>query len=401
MGLPAIKPLVSARRALDKREMDGERSDREQHDGRPAVVIFRSPLFNRSETFVRAHAESLRRYRPLLVGLEDKGNVPAPLQGDLFVPDGAANRLAARLGSLGSLLQRLGPHRPRLVHAHFATDGLAALVLARSLNVPLVTTLHGYDVMLGRRRMFASGRLSWARYALQRRHLMRNGALFLPVSDALRREAIEQGFPEERTPTHYLGVDLSRFTAGGEPEAGLILHVGRLVEKKGTRVLIEAMARLPGARLVVIGDGPERASLERQAALLGERVRFLGALDPEAVAGWMQRAALLAAPSLTARDGDAEGLPTVIVEAAASAMPVVATRHSGIPEAVVDGETGFLVPEGDAAALAERLALLLGSAETRERMGRAARAMAEAKFDLTLQTARLEDLYDRLTAAGR
>jgi colanic acid/amylovoran biosynthesis glycosyltransferase len=148
--------------------------------------------------------------------------------------------------------------------------------------------------------------------------------------------------------------------------------------------------------LVVIGDGPERGRLEKQAAALGERVRFLGALDAGAVAEWMQRAALLAAPSLTARDGDAEGLPTVIVEAAASALPAVATRHSGIPEAVTEGETGFLVPEGDAEALADRIALLLGSIDLRERMGRAARAMAEAKFDVHRQTAQLEDMYDRL-----
>lgn len=225
---------------------------------------------------------------------------------------------------------------------------------------------------------------------------MRHGDLFLPVSDALCSAALDQGFPEERTRTHYLGVDLARFASKGEREAALILHVGRLVEKKGTEVLLQAVARLPDAKLVVIGDGPERGRLERKAARLGPRVQFLGALDSTEVAEWMQRATILAAPSMTARDGDAEGLPTVIVEAAACGLPVAATRHSGIPEAVVDGETGFLVPEGDAHALAERIALLLGSAGLRERMGRAARAMAEAKFDLRRQTTQLEDMYDRL-----
>jgi colanic acid/amylovoran biosynthesis glycosyltransferase len=354
-----------------------------------SVVVYRSPLFNPSETFVRAHALALERYRPLLVGVEDKGNVPAELRSSLF--------LRSRFARIEDLAERLRPHRPRLVHAHFGPDGLAALPLARALGVPLVTTLHGYDVSLSRGRMLASGRLSWMRYALGRERLMREGDVFLPVSDALRGAALAQGFPAERTQTHYLGADLDRFRPGGERETGLILHVGRLVGKKGTTVLLEAMARLPEARLVVVGDGPERPRLERQAAGLGDRVRFLGALDSAAVAEWMQRASLLAAPSLTARNGDAEGLPTVIVEAAATALPVVATRHSGIPEAVVDGETGFLVPEGDPEALAERIALLIGSAELRERMGRAARAMAEAKFDLRRQTARLEDLYDRLT----
>lgn len=357
-----------------------------QEDGRPAVVIYRSPLFNPSETFVRAHALSLARYRPLLAGAEDKGNVPLELAKALF--------LRSRFDSVGSLAERLQPHRPRLVHAHFATDGLAALPLAKALGVPLVTTLHGYDIALSRGRMLASGRLSWMHYALRRGRLMREGALFLAVSDALRREA--DGFPAERLRTHYLGVDLDRFRPGGEREAGLILHVGRLVEKKGTAVLIDALARLSDARLVVIGDGPERSRLERQAAGVGERVRFLGALDPPAVAEWMQRASLLAAPSVTARDGDAEGLPTVIVEAAACGLPVVATRHSGIPEAVVDGETGFLVAENDPAALSERIALLLASADLREPMGTAARRLAEEKFDLRRQTARLEQIYDEV-----
>src|SRR6185437_507604 len=150
---------------------------------------------------------------------------------------------------------------------------------------------------------------------------------------------------------HYNGVDLARFPPGsGGPD--LVLFVGRLVEKKGVEILIEAFARAraarPGASLVIIGDGPLRPRLERRA---GEGVRFLGALPPGDVADWMRRATVLAAPSVTARDGDAEGLPNVIVEAAASALPAVGSDHSGIPEAILDGETGFIVPERDAEAL--------------------------------------------------
>jgi colanic acid/amylovoran biosynthesis glycosyltransferase len=391
-----MMPLVSALRALDKCPMDFAPNDPQADDGRPAVVVYRSPLFNPSETFVRAHAESLARYRPLLAGIEDKGNVPPELRAAVFVPGSRARQFAARLGYVSALADRLRPHRPRLVHAHFGPDGLIALPLARALDVPLVTTLHGYDVARSRAHMLVSGRLSWVQYALRRNRLAREGTLFLAVSDALRREAETQGFAADCLRTHYLGVDLGRFRPGGEREAGLILHVGRLVEKKGTSVLLDAVTRLSGARLVIVGDGPERGRLERQAAGLGERVRFLGALDPPAVARWMQRASLLAAPSLTARDGDAEGLPTVILEASACGLPVVATRHSGIPEAVVDSETGFLVAEHDPAALAERIGLLLGSPELRERMGAAARRLAKEKFDLRRQTYRLETIYDEV-----
>ena len=370
-------------------------------DQRPAVVVFRSPLFNASETFVRAHAQSLTRYRPLLAGLEDKGNIPEDLRPCLFVPSSRAERIGARLGRWQPIAARLRREQPRLIHAHFGPDGLAALPLAEALRVPLVTTLHGYDVGRTRRRLLLSGRLSWVRYALGQDRLVAGCALFLAVSDAVRRAALARGFPAERTTTHYLGVNLTQFPAGGEPDPALVLHVGRLVEKKGTAILIDAVARLPGARLVVIGDGPERARLQQRAAALGDRVRFLGALPPGDVAAWMRRAWLLAAPSLTAADGDAEGLPTVIVEAAASALPTVATRHSGIPEVVSDGETGFLVPEHDVDALAARLAVLLESVDLRRRMGAAARMQAEQRFDLSRQSARLEAIYDRVRGQTR
>ena len=115
----------------------------------------------------------------------------------------------------------------------------------------------------------------------------------------------------------------------------------------------------------------------------------------------MRRASVLAAPSLTAADGDAEGLPNVVVEAAASGLPVVGTRHSGIPEAIDDGVTGFLVPEGDAGALAARLAELLGSESLRREMGVAARRLAERKFSRQMLTERLESIYDEVAGFDR
>lgn len=359
-------------------------------DERPVAAIFRTALFNPSEGFIRDQAAALTRWRPQFVGLERKGDaVPA------ILPESTIERtLFALTGRGGSIERRLRAAAPKLIHAHFATDGLRVLPLARALGLPLVTSLRGYDVTRSDAALLRSGRLSWMRYALGKRRLQREGALFLAVSDALRRRAIERGFPEDRTLTHYNGVDLARFHPGDAPaEPGLVLHVGRLVEKKGTKLLIEAMAGIEGARLVVIGDGPLRGTLERRAA---PSVQFLGALRPDEVAGWMQRASLLAAPSLTAADGDAEGLPNVVVEAAASGLPVVATRHSGIPEAVEDGATGFLVPEGDAAALWARLRAVLGDDMLRRQMGAAARRLAERRFDRSGLCERLEQLYDRI-----
>jgi len=356
---------------------------------RPVAAIFRTPLFNPSERFIEDQAAALTRWRPLLVGLERKrAGVEAILPAS-----GLERALFALRGRGGSIERRLGAAAPKLIHAHFATDGLRVLPLARALALPLVTSLRGYDVTRSDAALLRSGRLSWIRYALGRKRLQREGALFLAVSDALRQAAIARGFPEERTLTHYNGVDLTRFRPDQGPrEPGLILHVGRLVEKKGTKVLIEALAGLPDARLVVIGDGPLRGALERQA---GPSAQFLGALPPDEVAQWMRRASVLAAPSLTAADGDAEGLPNVVVEAAASGLPAVATHHSGIPEGVVAGETGFLVPEGDAGALAGGLASALAAGPA---MGEAARRLAEERFDRTRLSERLERRYDRVAA---
>jgi len=365
-------------------------------DCRPAAAIFRTALFNPTERFIQDQAAALTRWRPLLVGLERKGEVLAALRKGMLLPGGTAERLlfSAR-GRGGSIEARLRAAGPKLIHAHFGTDGRKVLPLARAPGLPLLTHLRGYDVTLSRAALIGSGRPTWIRYALGRRRLMREGALFLAVSDALRDKAIALGYPAERTLTHYNGVDLDRFHPGEGPrEPGLVLHVGRLVEKKGTAVLIEAMAGLVDARLVVIGEGPLRGALERRA---GPSVQFLGALPPDEVASWMRRASVLAAPSLTARDGDAEGLPHVVVETAASGLPVVGTLHSGIPEAVTDGGTGFLVPEGDAAALADRIGALLGSEELRQTMGAAARRLAEERFDRACLTARLEEIYDEVS----
>jgi glycosyltransferase involved in cell wall biosynthesis len=369
---------------------------------RPIAAIFRTALFNPTERFIQDQAAALTRWRPLLVGLERKGEILPVLREGMILPASVAERLAfSARGRGGAIEAGLRAVKPKLIHAHFGTDGLKILPLARALGLPLITHLRGYDVTRSKAALIGSGRPTWAYYALQRGRLMAQGALFLAVSDALREKAVALGFPAARTRTHYNGVDLDRFQPLKRPrEPGTILHVGRLVEKKGSADLIRALAGMAGVRLIVIGDGPLRGQLQRQAGELGVKAQFLGAQSVGEVATWMRRATLLAAPSVTASDGDAEGLPNVVVEAAASGMPVVATRHSGIPEAVEDGKTGFLVREGDAEALGARIGEMLGSANLRREMGFAARALAAERFDRVRLTVRLEAIYDEVAGLG-
>jgi colanic acid/amylovoran biosynthesis glycosyltransferase len=181
--------------------------------------------------------------------------------------------------------------------------------------------------------------------------------------------------------------------------------VGRFVEKKGFEYGIEAFGRALSrgldARLRIAGDGPLRPVYERLLGELGlgDRVEFLGVLRHDEVLEAMREADVLLLPSVTARNGDREGNPTVLKEACALGLPVVATRHAGIPEAVEDGVSALLVPERDAAALADRLALLLGDAELRARLGGAARERMIRDFDIRRITAGVEALYDEVVEA--
>jgi glycosyltransferase involved in cell wall biosynthesis len=189
----------------------------------------------------------------------------------------------------------------------------------------------------------------------------------------------------------YHGLDLSRFPQPPErrPRPGplRLLSVGRLVAKKGYDDLLEALARLPADldwRLRHVGGGPLKEDLAERAAALGlsDRIAWLGKRDQTEVVAEMRAADLFVLPSKIAADGDRDGLPNVLMEAASQELPVLSTAVSAIPEFVADGETGALVPPGDPGALAERLAALAADAEGRRRMARAAHARLRAEFGM-------------------
>jgi glycosyltransferase involved in cell wall biosynthesis len=293
----------------------------------------------------------------------------------------------------------LGDRRPSLIHAHFGIEGVYALPLALQLKIPLVTTFHGFDATLSTAALLCSP--AWANYPLFRHRLARQGDLFLCASSFIRDRVLAMGFPEARTRIHYIGVDLQAIRPRGpSEETPTILHVARLVDVKGTKYLIRALGALArrhaDTQLVIIGDGPLKRPLKGLARSLGleHRVQFLGALPHEQVLAWMRKAALLALPSVRTSTGRIEGLGMVSLEAAATGVPVVGSRVGGIPEGVIDGETGFLVPERDADALAGRVNDLFDDSATRLRMGAQGRVLIERQFDIRRQTETLEDLYD-------
>ena len=366
------------------------------------VVIFRHNLFRISETFITQQAQQLRRYRPLYLGRLRYGSAPEGAES-LAIQD-----LRLSLPIVGWQIVSRTPRpfhrllrgrRPALIHAHFGVEGVYALPLARQFGVPLVTTFHGFDATLSTAALLRSP--AWANYPLFRRRLAKQGALFLCASAFIRDRVLAMGFPAARTCVHYIGVDC-RTISPRDPgeETPTILHVARLVEVKGTEYLIRGFAQLaaehPDVRLDIIGDGPLKASLQALSGTLGvvDRVRFLGGMPHAQVLAAMRMAAMLVLPSVRTATGREEGLGMVLLEAAATGIPAIGSRIGGIPEGVLDGETGFLVPPRDPAALAARMRNLLADPALRLRMGTAARALVEQRFDLHRQTSLLEDWYD-------
>ena len=187
----------------------------------------------------------------------------------------------------------------------------------------------------------------------------------------------------------------------------VVATVARLVEMKGVAYGIRAIACAYecGEDVVyhIVGDGPLRGELEALSHELGiaDHIRFHGALPNDAVVALLAQTHVLLAPSVTAANGETEGIPNAVKEAMACGVPIVATRHSGIPELVEDGISGYLVPERDAPALAKRLLDLSRQPECWPAMGRAARAKIERDFDSNALSDALVELYERGAAAAR
>jgi glycosyltransferase involved in cell wall biosynthesis len=363
------------------------------------VLYLRSELLPLTETFIAAQAAALRRYEPGFAGQRRICGLDLPtVIGTVSDGSGTGGRLMRdlhrRFGRSQRLHAAVQDWQPDLLHAHFATDAACFLPLARTMNVPLMVTLHGYDVGC---TDAAHARVRSGRLFLQRREeLFARAGVFLCVSQRLRQVAVERGFPPAKLRVHRTGVPISPEATGSRERT--VLFAGRLIEKKGCRLLLEAMRQVasvaPDAQLTIAGDGPLRVDLERYAAEQHLRCRFLGALSHASIREQMRRAAMLVVPSVSASNGDCEGLPTVILEAMESGLPVVAFQGSGAEEAVSHGETGYLVPARDVDALGTAIAELLANPERARSMGRRGRARAEAEFDILNQTQRLEAIYD-------
>lgn len=375
------------------------------------VIIFRMQLFKVSEAFITNQVLAFTRYTPVFAGQSLFGHVPAG--STALTTHGDKPKLARALSQIvpndAGLADKLTAFEPKLVHAHFAIDGLYAVPVAEKLKIPLLVTLHGFDVTRSNLSLLTSCRPALINSVLWRSYLQNRATGFICVSNFIRNAAIQRGFPEEKLVVHYIGTDVDAFTpmADGSIQNLNVIHVARLTEKKGTTYLLRAFSKLannfPEATLTIVGDGPLRDSLEKEARTLGiaPRVHFFGSVPFEKTQRLIAQSSVLVLPSITAANGDAEGLGMVTQEAGALGIPIVVTDSGGIAEAVIDGMTGYIVPEKDVDALADRIGRLLREPETAQQMGNHARTHIEENFNVKIQSAKLETIYDEFAARGR
>ena len=326
----------------------------------------------------------------------DLSDSPMVVMGPHMI--GQVEELALKAARWAPLLAaRLMKYEPVLLHAHFGPDGALALPLARKLKVPLIATFHGYDAC-HTDQAFRKDRRG-RRYLRGRDALKGEASRFIAVSDFIARRLVEQGFPGEKIQVHYIGVDTVQFRPNPTvTRKQIVLFVGRLIQNKGCEYLIRAMEpiqrNIPDAELVILGDGPLRTALEKQAKVVLRRFRFLGFQSPEAVRDWMTQASVLCTPSIVDVSGAAEGFGIVFIEAQASGLPVVSFSTGGIPEAVVHGETGYLAPEKDWRSLSRYLEILLKNQDVWKRFSSAGKERVAKLFDVRRQTEKLEQIYE-------
>jgi colanic acid/amylovoran biosynthesis glycosyltransferase len=281
-----------------------------------------------------------------------------------------------------------------IIHCHFGPNGMLG-VLLKEMGIPgkILTTFHGYDVY---KYVSRKGKGVY-------RSLFSQGDLFLPISDYWKRRLMKLGCPQDKLIIHHMGVDIDRFELRlrglDSGEKVNVLTVARLIPKKGLEYSIRAVARTldvyPNIRYEIVGDGPMQKELENLVASLGveRQVSLSGWKVGAELAVSLRKAHIFLLHSVTDSEGNMEGIPVSLMEAQAVGLPVVSTYHSGIPELVSNEKSGFLVPEKDVVAMAQRLEYLVKHPDVWANMGREGRKIIEKRFDIARLNKKLVRIY--------
>lgn len=285
-----------------------------------------------------------------------------------------------------------------IIHAHFGPLGIQAQFLRdlKAFNGKIVTSFHGFDMTVFVKRNGIN--------AYQ--PLFAKGDIFLPISNYWKNRLISWGCDKKKIQVHHMGIKLDLFhRKSNQPVSKAKTHlisVGRLTEKKGFKYSIKAIKYLVrngiNVSYTIIGDGPLKKSLSElinELDLQGS-VQLVGSKKRTEVVCLLKQSDIFILPSVTAKNGDMEGIPMVLMEAMATGLPVVSTYHSGIPELVKDGLTGFTVPEKDVSSIAEKVCEVIRSPTLVDRITREATRHIRLNFNVETQNNKLLQIYKNL-----
>lgn len=346
---------------------------------RVCIVVPYEPAI--SETFIRTHVDKLPAETLMVHGWRPNigSKTVLPLHhialhkiGRVLLGHGLEREVTS------AYVKAFRTYAPHAVLAEYGTTGAVTVEACKQLDIPLIVHFHGYDAHV--RSTLDEHRETYPLMFAQ-------AAAIIAVSRSMQRQLISLGAPAGKVHYNPCGIDCTAFE-GAEPEKAppLFVAVGRFVEKKAPEVTLKAFSmvqhKFPSAELRMIGDGPLLEKCKALASSLGiaNAVTFLGAQQHAVVQTEMRNARCFVQHSVEAASGDCEGTPVGILEAGASGLPVVATRHAGIPDVVIDGETGFLVNEHDVDGMAAHMLQLIEDPQLAAKMGWTARAHISNNF---------------------
>lgn len=346
---------------------------------RLCIVVPYPPVI--SETFIRAHIEKLPAEILMVHGWRPSIGSKTVLPFHQI----ALHKVGRVL--LGHTLEReitaayvkaFRTYAPHAVLAEYGPTGAVVVEACKRLGIPLIVHFHGYD---------AHEHSTLDEYREKYPLMFAQAVAIIAVSRSMQRQLISLGAPAGKVHYNPYGIDCNAF-GGARPEKAppVFITVGRFVEKKAPDLTLKAFSQVhrefPHAELRMVGDGPLFEQCKALAASLGiaNAVTFLGARPHEVVQAEMRNARCFIQHSVEAASGDCEGTPLGILEAGASGLPVVATRHAGIPDVVIEGETGFLVNERDVDGMAVHMLRLLEEPMLAAGMGQAARTHISTNF---------------------
>ncbi len=388
------------------------------HESRPIIACYCATFLKPEMLHIYRQITALKRCAPVVIAQKREQVERFPFESVQLVPKPATHFLRRFWfrqlrnmpwqisdAELRALLGVLSAIDARILHIYFGQIAVHLLPLIRAWKNPSIVSFHGADVTVDMDR---------PTYREATRQMLAAVKLDLVRSESLRRALVDLGCDPEKIELQRTGIPLEEFPfrervfpSSDRGSEWRFVQAGRLIEKKGLPVAFRAFAffvrQYPNATLTIAGEGPLLDDLRRLARELSieGHVSFTGFLSQEQLRDIYYRSHIFLHPSQTGRDGNQEGIPNSMLEAMASGLPVFATQHGGIPEAIENDVSGVLVPERDHQKLAQAL---LNAAQAPNFLSRIAGSGAEVvrkEFDLQSQAQRLEDIYLRLIGLRR